>query len=565
MNKITELTRRDIRRIIKAGLPSNDPFDSTPTTINYWGLLSEEPKFFARLYDLKSLPSADPRYPNALDDITVHYHSDDYNYDETWFFDDERFQLRDGDGDEPLLKFLCEMLHPAVRDEQSAWALYRDEFNRLLKEDGYELVSVEKMSGRDVYGWREYAKTEEVNFPGSLFSMRYASFIDLTVEPPVDTITPSLDLNAKTALSVILRGFQRDTVYQPNENDSWTVNTDTLSLAIVRLNKYRGFSVVETENYRAVLISNTFQSLFAPFLFDICELLYDELEDSRKVSLSMQMNNLFVTFSLPFEMSNGGLICSKMTPKDKKEVKTDTKEGVEKDEGRYKDLYFKLLERQKAQENQTAPEVESQEGNNETNEIRAHTKNEKNVLRGRRNKEKGDEGKFREEFPTLPYVSYTKEGKKVAYNITPQKYLALPLLKRYGDINRVLAIIHEIIWLEERNRPRIGNEKCRECAWNEWGFCHRLRKGYDECGGPFKDFEWERERIMMDAAPYEFFERTVQAEENNAEPPGIEEFVSDGKDYWDDAKWKDPSKKVGWTPNQMLNEDLNAGFPMQNT
>lgn len=64
-------------------------------------------------------------------------------------FEDERFNLTNGD-DSFILNFLCEVFHPEVRDERQAWEIYLDKINRLLKEDGYELVALSKISGRDL-------------------------------------------------------------------------------------------------------------------------------------------------------------------------------------------------------------------------------------------------------------------------------------------------------------------------------------------------------------------------------------------------------------------------------
>lgn len=69
--------------------------------------------------DLKSLPSYDSRFSNAEGDIYQHTISnDDYLYG--WVIKDERFQLENGD-DETCLKFICEIFHPAVRDEKGYW------------------------------------------------------------------------------------------------------------------------------------------------------------------------------------------------------------------------------------------------------------------------------------------------------------------------------------------------------------------------------------------------------------------------------------------------------------
>lgn len=50
------------------------------------------------------MPSNDSRYSNAHGDISCHLRFGDYE-DEYLIFQDERFSLRQGDGDEALLHF----------------------------------------------------------------------------------------------------------------------------------------------------------------------------------------------------------------------------------------------------------------------------------------------------------------------------------------------------------------------------------------------------------------------------------------------------------------------------
>ncbi len=81
------------------------------------------------------------------------------DYEDDWVFEDEGFQLLDGD-DEVLLKFLCASFHPAVRVENGYWKEFLDAVNGLLRNDGYELYPESKISGRDVYGWKKYNPEE---------------------------------------------------------------------------------------------------------------------------------------------------------------------------------------------------------------------------------------------------------------------------------------------------------------------------------------------------------------------------------------------------------------------
>ncbi|MGB8453234.1 MAG: protein kinase [Anaerocolumna sp.] len=164
MHNITEVTRRDVIDIIRNGFVGNEPQtkldyyereyvdeSSTKYKICYYGRL-EEIDFLSRLYNLKTMPSNDSRFRDALGDIQKHTISND-DWEADWVFTDSRFQLNNGD-DEILLNFLCEMFNPVVRNETQPWRKFLEIFNELLKADGYELIEKSHISGRAVYGWK---------------------------------------------------------------------------------------------------------------------------------------------------------------------------------------------------------------------------------------------------------------------------------------------------------------------------------------------------------------------------------------------------------------------------
>lgn len=159
MNQITHLTKQDIFDIIFKGYQVHDDFleQTYHYGINYHGRL-EIPEFLSRLYNLKDLPSLDERYADAETDIHVHtVVNDDYPID--FILEDERFKLKEAD-DETLLKFICEIFHPEVRIENISWIEIKNKLSILLSADGYEIIPIDEISGREVYGWR---------FVGNLF------------------------------------------------------------------------------------------------------------------------------------------------------------------------------------------------------------------------------------------------------------------------------------------------------------------------------------------------------------------------------------------------------------
>ncbi len=121
----------------------------------------DEIAFLNRLDRLKELPSTDSRYSDAESDIWKHtVANDDWEYG--WVFNDGRFQLGHGNDDEFLLAFLCEIFHPAVRDEKQPWQKFLAKLNGLLNFDEYEICEKAHISGRKVYGWREINSGQRV-------------------------------------------------------------------------------------------------------------------------------------------------------------------------------------------------------------------------------------------------------------------------------------------------------------------------------------------------------------------------------------------------------------------
>ena len=145
---ISEVTRRDI-------------FDSIVLEKVPWSGRLEEPDFLSRLFDLKSMPSSDSRFPNAYGDIWQH-RINNYDWDDYWVFTDDRLNLLHGE-DEMFLRFLCETLHPVVRTDSEEVDRLRQGYNLLLSVDGYEIVPKTKMAGRAIYAARQIALSAELH------------------------------------------------------------------------------------------------------------------------------------------------------------------------------------------------------------------------------------------------------------------------------------------------------------------------------------------------------------------------------------------------------------------
>lgn len=145
---ISDETRRDVTDFLAA-----DRFA-------WWGRL-EEPAFLRRVWpDLDELPSNDPRFRTAADDVWQHRVNNPYDWEDDWIFDDSRFGLRDGP-DEVFVKFLSETLHPVVRDDEDEVERMRAYMNECLAHDDWELIEVGQRRRRPVFeGRRREALTK---------------------------------------------------------------------------------------------------------------------------------------------------------------------------------------------------------------------------------------------------------------------------------------------------------------------------------------------------------------------------------------------------------------------
>jgi len=147
--KLTEFTRQSIIDLINIGFQDSGIIEDVSI---WWSGRLEEPAFLSRLYDLSNMESTDRRYNNAYWDIYQHRVNNN-DGDNDWVFYDTRFNLKNGN-DENFLRFLCEMFHPAVRDEKKNWKRLLVFINEKLRIDNFELYEASYLSDKAVYGWR---------------------------------------------------------------------------------------------------------------------------------------------------------------------------------------------------------------------------------------------------------------------------------------------------------------------------------------------------------------------------------------------------------------------------
>lgn len=325
MRQITEVTRRDLFEIVQKGFSRKQIFshntgdygyidveDDVHIYMPFYGCLSEI-EFIERLYPLDDMPSTDRRYEDAKGDI--YCHTINFNdWPDFWFLDDEWFELKNGFADEPILKFLCEMLHPAVRKEDGPWKEYVEKINELLKPDGYEIYASYRISDRDVYKFREYVDQDETFSERYLFTNRYKELIQTTKGQLVDNICGEIDYKTQESLVSIMAKFEEPSIVKPNRYDNYEVKTDALRLAIERFITIVGYQAIDvnTDSLFDISCEDQLASLFIPYLFDIIELQYNELSSAEKDDFRQEINGAFKKGSIDFDLSDNGLIVQRI-------------------------------------------------------------------------------------------------------------------------------------------------------------------------------------------------------------------------------------------------------------
>lgn len=142
-----DASTRSVSEVSRRGI-----FDELRSSGTTWcGRLSEV-DFLKRLYDLSDLPSEDGRFKSMEDDVLQHCVRN-RDWDDDWVLEDRRLDLLHG-ADESFLRFLDEMVHPAVRPSAAEVETLISLFNRHLRADHWELAVAGEVSGRPRYTHR---------------------------------------------------------------------------------------------------------------------------------------------------------------------------------------------------------------------------------------------------------------------------------------------------------------------------------------------------------------------------------------------------------------------------
>ena len=293
MNNITEITRRDIFDLFTYGIEHDELWDASTHRYYYWGRL-QEIDFLSRIYDLKSLPSYDDRFPDAAGDIRQHTVNND-DFELGWVFTDERFQLLTGT-DATFLRFLCEVFHPAVRYEKGYWEEFLEAVNNLLRNDGYELYPAETISGRDVYEWRKYDSDEVALFIP--FSQRNLSAIQGK--------KLKLTISKKARIQIFKLMQEHSQVFWERDETGWESKYTTDQYVLRDISFFyepkcfqENGEYLSTDNLEDFIMSNS------PFyVFDAIEI-YAKYSDEK---FPRQINQVLKLNAILYKLENGKIV-----------------------------------------------------------------------------------------------------------------------------------------------------------------------------------------------------------------------------------------------------------------
>ena len=257
LGNISGITRRDIIDLFKNGITEDNWLGEETIYYPYYGRF-DIVDFLKRLYKLDTWKSGDSRLKNAEQEIAMHTRNGDYS--DNWIFDDERFHLIDGT-DNVFLDFLCEVFHPEVRDENKEWKKYFEKINNLLREDGYELIALSKISGRDVFSWRTYIKKPDMYIP---FSERNKSLIKNKI------IGIKLPNAVRHQLFKVMDAYDEE--FYLTDETNWNYSKYSREYVLEDINKfyvakhYVGSNLIEIKKF------SDFQEGTSPFvIFDVIE------------------------------------------------------------------------------------------------------------------------------------------------------------------------------------------------------------------------------------------------------------------------------------------------------
>ncbi len=294
MNRITKLTRQDIKGLFHNGIEVNINWKQIVVHYYYNGRVSDA-DFLGKLYSLKNMPSNDNRVNNAEEDI-INHTSINNDWDANWIFDDNRFNLIEC-SDTEYLSFICAVFHPENRDEKGYWKEYLIEINKFLKADGFELYESNYISNRAVYSWRLLSKAEMLKSSFVPFSIRNESNIKSK------KMKFSLNKSIRSKIASLFNCYDDDLYL--TTNTGWNYNSTIKKELLLDISThYPPKAYNPAGEYEVVNDIDVFIMSTSPYcVYDAIELFYIRMGRSR--DYLSDINNLFNSNNIPYSFLDG--------------------------------------------------------------------------------------------------------------------------------------------------------------------------------------------------------------------------------------------------------------------
>lgn len=293
MNKISEVTKRDIKDIFGNGIEIDEFLDTRTLKYYFCGRLNEV-EFLSRLFNLKEIPSLDTRYKNAEEEISHHSFNDDYSYD--WIFCDRRFGLMSCN-DEDYLRFICEIFHPAVRKEDGEWNIILDWINLYLQNDGYEIYPYNKISNKDTFSWRIYSPPELTEILP--FSIR------CNKQLKAEARKLSIPKIVRRELFQFMNSCNE--TYRTRDESGWNYDRTTIEDVFDQMRRYyipqcydKNNKFVETDDFESFIMSTV-----PKFVFDAIEIFSRNCSND---TFQNQINSILIANDISYELKDGQIV-----------------------------------------------------------------------------------------------------------------------------------------------------------------------------------------------------------------------------------------------------------------
>jgi hypothetical protein len=147
-----------------------------------FGWSGRKPQFqlLSELFDLTALPSNDPRFNNAHDDIFQHTENN-WDWDTSWVISDKRFSLLTGE-DAAFLEFLVACINSTRNWESDQQETAVDDLNQILIDCGFKFSQVKQFSFGKQFGIEKLdaLSAVEPNSFAALLEQGLASELDLS-------------------------------------------------------------------------------------------------------------------------------------------------------------------------------------------------------------------------------------------------------------------------------------------------------------------------------------------------------------------------------------------------